>query len=290
MKNILRKILNKLRTISRFFNPAQIKFRLLCFPFWIKNKIAMRHYRLMTEQELKDNRRSDTVFIFGSGYSLNEITDSQWQELSGHDTIGFNMFVHQDFIRVDYHLFREVSSSDIDPAIWKPAIKKYAALIKNSRHYNKTVLLVQGEYRALNGNKLIGMHLLPHGTSVYRFRTKSRSIYQPPTKSIGEGLVHGTSTLIEAVNLAYCLGWKNIVLVGVDLYDRRYFWLDKDETRDSDQLRQTKHKQRHNTADRSIPFLGQWHDLMEREGVRLSVYNPKSLLAEVMPVYNKQTL
>ena len=34
----------------------------------------------------------------------------------------------------------------------------------------------------------------------------------------------------DTVNVAYCLGWKHIVLVGVDLYDSRYFYLPQDST------------------------------------------------------------
>ncbi len=37
-------------------------------------------------------------------------------------------------------------------------------------------------------------------------------------------------TLVDAVNVAYCLGWKEIVLVGIDLYDSRYYWLPPDKT------------------------------------------------------------
>ena len=32
-------------------------------------------------------RRSDTIYIFGSGYSLNEITREQWGEIEKHDTM-----------------------------------------------------------------------------------------------------------------------------------------------------------------------------------------------------------
>ena len=250
----------------------------------------MRHHYCLTVDELLKSRKSDTVFIFGSGYSLNELSETEWREMARHNTIGFNWFVRQNFIRVDYHLFREVSGSDTDPAVWKPAIKEYADLLKNSPHYENSVMVIQGGYKALNGNRLISMRLLSRDTRIFRFHNNSRSIYKPPSKNISEGLVHGTSTLIDVVNLAYSLGWKNIVLVGVDLYDRRYFWLGNEETRNCDKTRQASHKQTHNTANRLIPFLGQWRELMEREGIQLSVYNPKSLLADVMPVYSKNSL
>jgi hypothetical protein len=45
---------------------------------------------------------------------------------------------------------------------------------------------------------------------------------------------------------------------------------------------------RHPTASRIIPYLKGWGELLDAEGVRLMVYNPRSLLAEVLPVYQRE--
>ena len=55
-----------------------------------------------------------------------------------------------------------------------------------------------------------------------------------PTRSFAQGVRHAPGTLSDVVNCAYLLGWKDIVLVGVDLYDSRYFWLEQDQTLDYD--------------------------------------------------------
>ncbi len=290
MKLILWKILNKLRQLEWALSPTRIRFLSICLPFWIKDKLAMRYYRRLSEADLKKRRRSDTVFIFGSGYSLHDISISEWRQIEKYDTMSFNWFIRQNFVRVDFHLIREIYYDDFDRVGWKSALTEYGRLIEQNILFQDTVFIVQGEYRALNGNRMIALKLLPRGAAVYRFFNKSRSVYETPTKSLSKGLVHGAGTLISMVNLAYCLGWKNIVLVGVDLYDRRYFWLGKDETRINDKIRQASHEQKHNTADRIISFLGQWGKLMEAEGVRLSVFNPKSLLTEVLPVFDWQDI
>ena len=41
------------------------------------------------------------MFIFGSGASLNAITPTEWTEIERHDTLGFNWFVRQSFVRCD---------------------------------------------------------------------------------------------------------------------------------------------------------------------------------------------
>ena len=51
------------------------------------------------------------------------------------------------------------------------------------------------------------------------------------SRSIDSGVVHGYGSIISVVNIAYLMGWKNIVLVGIDLYDHRYFYVPDNETR-----------------------------------------------------------
>ena len=263
----------------------KLHFRTLCALYWLKDKLGSRHYRQLTDKDLKASRKSDTVFIFGSGYSLHDISGREWERISGHDTLAFNWFVYQDWIRVDYHVFKELSPDDLDPEVWKVALEKFALLVRNNPHYRETIFIVQGGYRGINGNRLIGMKLLPEGSPIFRFFIKSRGIYEAPSRSLSDGLVHGPASLVTAVNFAYALGWKKIVMAGVDLYDRRYFWLGKDETRAVDSIRSSTYKDKHNTADRLVPYLGKWNELMNREGIQLYVYNPRSLLAQVLPVY-----
>ncbi|MFQ5934582.1 MAG: hypothetical protein ACE5KI_08075, partial [Dehalococcoidia bacterium] len=156
--------------------------------------------------------------------------------------------------------------------------------------YKDSILLVQGGWRAINGNRMIGRRLLPEGARVFRFRNRPRSAYEPPSPSFKAGLFHGASTLSDCVNFAYIMGWRRIVLVGVDLYDRRYFWLRDVETRDHDVARGASHEQRHNSAEGVIRVLGAWGEVLSQEGVQLSVYNPRSLLASVLPMFDRDLM
>ncbi len=254
---------------------------------WVRSSLNSRLYRVLNEVELHASRKSDTVFIFGSGYSINEITYPEWSHFQEHDTLGFNWFVRQDKIRVDYHLTRELSPDDLDPSVWRPAIWEHAELIRNSPYYRETIFLVQAGWRAINGNRLVGMRLLPERARVFRFFNHRRGRLQPPSSTLNEGLVHGESTLTDCINFGLILGWRSIVLVGVDLYDRRYFWLRHDKTRDNDRLRSASHTTRHNAAQGLTEHLGKWRDVLLARGCTLYVYNPRSLLASVLPVYDK---
>ena len=79
------------------------------------------------------------------------------------------------------------------------------------------------------------------------------------------------------------MGWKHIVLVGVDLYDRRYFWLPPNETRLIDSVRNFTFDDP--AKDGKVESIGKWKTIFEQHGVNLYVYNPKSLLTDVLPLY-----
>ncbi len=101
---------------------------------------------------------------------------------------------------------------------------------------------------------------------------------------------------MDCINMAFLMGWKQIVLVGVDLYDQRYFWLPADATWNFDSagrsiaqtvgVRGDRYDQIHNTVRNGvIQTIEEWKKDFEKYGVALTVYNPRSLLTSVLPVY-----
>jgi hypothetical protein len=246
--------------------------------------LANRHaYRYVDVGELRSRRRSETVFVFGSGASLNELAAEDWEEIARHDTFGFNWFVHQRYVRCDFHLIRGVPDTDRDPMVWQPQLEEYFNLIRTNPCFSQTAFLVHGGFRAINGNRAIGYRLLPPGSTVFRWRTNMGD--ELPSRSFQQGLVHGYSTLQECINAAYLLGWTRIVLAGVDLYDRRYFWLGAEETRSIDVRREAVSRDSHARSQTGmIEALGDWSRWLAGEGVELSVLNARSLLARVLSV------
>ena len=253
-------------------------------PPWLRALARRRRYRLLSEEELRATRRSETVFVFGSGWSLNEIPPEEWRRIEEHDTLGFNWFVHERFVRCDYHLVRGIPDDDLDPAIWRPQVAEYFRLVRENPCFDGTTFLVQAGFRAINGNRALGYGYLPDERPVFLWKTNLRD--DLPTRSFAAGLVHGASTLQECVNFAALLGWRTIVLAGVDLYDRRYFWLADEETRSLDAQRGAPVEQAHSRGTSGmIETFGAWRSALLADGIELQVYNPRSLLAQVLPVY-----
>ena len=248
---------------------------------WILNKsVPPSYYKNLSEKKLLASRKKDTVFIFGSGYSLNTISEKEWKFFEAHDTVGFNWFIYQNWIRSDFHLIRGISDWDFDKSIWKSDLKKYFDLINSNSHYSNTTFLIQKGFSAINGNRTVGLKLLPKGTPIFRWK---KSQGPEPKFSFNEGLTHNNSVLDETVNFAFLMGWKHIVLVGVDLYDRRYFWLPPDKSRLIDTVRNFTYKDP--AKDGKVAYISKWKKIFEQYNVTLYVYNAKSLLAEVLPTY-----
>lgn len=251
---------------------------------WLAARRSLGTYRGLDEPALRATRRSDTVFVFGSGASLNDLRPDELAAISRYDTLGFNWFVHQDFVRCDYHLIRGIPDTDLDTKVWRPQVEEYCRLIRESPRFRDTVFLVQTGFRATNGNRIVGLRLLPEGARIFLWRTNTRAV--EPGGTFADGLTHGHSTLQECINFAFLLGWREIVLVGVDLYDRRYFWLPEDEARSVDVRRRAAAGDSHSRAGSGmVVALGAWRRWLEARGVQLSVYNPRSLLAAELPVF-----
>ena len=244
---------------------------------WAGFHAHKRRYQPLTEAELKSLKKSDTVFIFGSGGSLNDITAAEWRAIEEHDTFGFNWFVHQQFVRSDFHVVREVG----EWKDWRSDINRYFELIKSNPRFANTTFLVQTGFSAVNGNRAIWLELVPPNR-VFLFRSHRGSPL--PSTSLAAGVSHTEGTLSDCINLAALIGWRHIVLCGVDLYNRQYFWLPSGEPRHGD----TTTVGPHNTAIGGIvDSIRTWRDFYEPQGVRLYVYNPRSLLADVLPVWKQ---
>jgi hypothetical protein len=245
---------------------------------------ALGRYVVLDEAALRATRRGDTIFIFGSGYSINDLTPGEVEHFERHDTLGFNWFVHQNVVRMDYHLVREISHGDRDPAVWRPQVREYFELARTSTRYRETIFLLQSGVHALSANRALALGLVPETNRIFLWRSQRGR--RTLGRAFSDGLSHPNATVEECVNFAYLGGWRQIVLVGIDLYDRRYFWLAPTETRGTDLARGAAFDQPHQSANGAlIQTLGEWARVLASEGVTLSVHNPLSLLAEVLPVY-----
>jgi hypothetical protein len=256
------------------------RYHLNCARQWLR-AAAVDDYPVLDPAAAAARRRSDTVFIFGSGWSLNEISPETWGRIAEHDTFGFNYHFRQRFVRMDFHLFRELRNA-AEPASKADAIIEEFNRSLATACYADTVAVLQDGWLS-ELNRIVAERRLTPGTRVLRYW--NRRGFAAPSESFSAGITHGTGTLTDCINIASCLGWKKIVIAGVDLYDSRYFWLDRDADREMGPASMIR-TQRHPTAANGIVhLLGTWREWLDRRHVGLFNFNQKSLLSDVLPLF-----
>lgn len=197
--------------------------------------------------------------------------------MAEYDTIGFSQFQEQQFIRVDYHLVAEALN-----------LGRYVALFRDNPRYESTIYVVQEGLLAHVGNEIVGRGMLPPGSRVFRFHRRARGRYEDPSAGFRRGVVHGYNSSISTTNFALLSGWTRIVLVGVDLYDKEYFYLPWGAPAEGERWGR-KASDRFPSADLVVEYFRRWRSVANASGVSIEVYNPRSLLAEVLNVFSWDT-
>ncbi len=182
-------------------------------------------YKALNLSTVIKYKKSNTIFILGSGPSINTITSEQWREIARHDSIGFNWWLLHDFVPTFYHC--EYNR--------KPFVVEYLmqALEKKKERYKNTIFFISSRARKR------GMHprFIPRMFSdnpiccFYKYprliRVKSD---RPFKKEDFKGRFQYRGSLNLMLYLAYRMQYKNIVLLGVDLKTAQTFYDNYKET------------------------------------------------------------
>lgn len=97
--------------------------------------------------------------------------------------------------------------------------------------------------------------------------------------------IHGKCTMINVLHLAWYLKYKQILFVGVDLYDSRYFWIREGKTRSSVKKKRKTFKARHSIAKITVATV---RDFRKRyPEIKMFTYNPQSVLRKSIPIWER---
>lgn len=217
------------------------------------------------------------VVIWGSGASINDLTDWQMDQLRACHGITFNEF-YKSKIPVDYYIVREQNITPNRVAPGETLDDFYAAMngpyidscrivcrIKAEGHYHHEEHLDRLGGAGVVVNDVKGGGVANLGDDIFKI-----------------GLHHGKCSLFSAIHLAHYLGYKEIIFAGVDLYDSRYFWLKPDESRYTLEAKGKTCTDPHSTAGYVLKVVKQ---LGEATGIKAYTANPRSLLTRVIKVW-----
>jgi len=248
---------------------------------------------------------TDTLFILGSGPSIEDITASQWQHIAQHTSIGLNSWVIHDFIP-DFYGCEEVESLE-----YIEVQTTISAMLRREDVTAKRpgVLLLRPQSRT-EGNRIIDIPSPLRGRSRIYGRTtavtrKTTNLVSDLEKLLGSYqrgkipspiLIDAGMSIARMVSLGVVSGFTKIVLLGVDLNSNTYFFDQNPgyfERRGIDTFNPWKHRgQAHDTQDRTtrhfiatefLPALAS--AAKNTHGVDVFLSSTHSALANDLPQY-----
>lgn len=219
MKNFLR---NNFLLVILFYFFYSI-FSKLKLRFKITNK------SILNKNVFDLNIKKDSCFIMASGSSVNDINSKQFDIIKKNFSIGINSWFLHDFIS-DMYMYEAG-----DPS-WSEAHKIFEYLESNYKKFTHIPILMPYDsfwfdknikhLRDNNKIRILYYYVLPF------FFTKKKNIiksYKNQRKlqnllKFSSGVYGSGSSIIRSICLAEELGFKEIILVGVDLNNTDYFY------------------------------------------------------------------
>lgn len=261
----------------------------------VKNFASRSFIKIAEYSQLSKDKSNDVIFVLGSGSSVNELGDRVWEEIRSADSIGINFWLIHDHVP-DYYLFEVPRDEDR-----KIVFRKLLESKKEEYLGQKCTFLVKDISHGNFGEEVIPQNLRENVYTFFQYNVLGSSL-DLVRKSINRyrffGVIKSDSVLLSrratvfsAVYFAWKMGYKKIVLVGVDLNNTRYFYED-DEYKGALVPSSGQTGEVHKTVD---PQYGSVkidelicafnEDVLKPEGVKLYTASKKSLLYPRIPFY-----
>ena len=189
---------------------------------------------LLQDLDLATVKKSEVLFILGSGPSINRISAERWAAIARHDTVGFNFWLCHAFVPRLY-FFEAISRADSDIyraycAVAKSRAAEYRAVPKvvtELQHSGAAFLRdLPPEWREnLHTPRPVTLAARDEAEFAYGLRElQRRGLFQAATRI--RSLFKYAGSLSSLVALATCMDYRTIVLCGVDLATQEYFYQD----------------------------------------------------------------
>ncbi len=243
-------------------------------------------------------KRSDTLFILGSGASINRISQERWRVIAEHDSVGFNLWLFHPFVPTMY--FTEGGPPGRYDARILQVIATRASAYRNVLKV-VTDIAIEGHQYIFDFDsgfrqKLYVAETMPLVARCEPELRRGIAFLRAAgafdrSDRIGSLFKH-TGSLSTMIALGAKLGYRRLVLCGVDLTTAAYFYQDPVLFPASADLVTTPPQQKHLTLTRhswgTMPIDAVVRELksqvLDPAGIELLVENPQSALASFLPV------
>ncbi len=255
---------------------------------------------LLSSIDLRRYMRSETVFLLGSGPSINHITPQRWQGIARHDSIGLNFWLFHPFVptfwvaeSIAYGGARDEAARRMRDVANRRArdyagtVKIITDLFERGRQF---VLDLSPEFRR-NLFTAYNVPMLARTDAEFEAAVKylaAKGVFRPSTR-IRALLKYGLS-LSLVLTLALRLRYRRIVLCGFDMGMQEYFYQDPEKFPATADLSLVPRDVPHGAARRFEWMLPQRavvqhmrRLLLEPAGIELYVENRSSALWPEVP-------
>ncbi|HHX70281.1 MAG TPA: hypothetical protein GX708_19795 [Gallicola sp.] len=178
--------------------------------------------------DIKNKKTSDTIFIMGSGRSINNYSEKQWKDIVNSDSLGFNFWLLHEFIP-SYYMYE------------LPRDKKMKEdFLYNLEHveeeYRNTLIFLKEGNNGKKNSRVIPTNIFKQTKVLFnptipiievsQLERALKFIQKTINKKDNRKIVvfNKRASLFSAVLFSYLCGYKNIVLCGVDLNNTSYFY------------------------------------------------------------------
>jgi hypothetical protein len=266
----------------------------------VRARIAETGIPLLSRDRLDGVKRTDTLFVLGSGSSINRIGPARWATIGRYDSIGLNFWLFHQFVPTMYY-FELVEGHEHDiirdfTAIAGRAASRYQGTFKIASEFHNGLRLLEGLSGEFRQNLCAHLSVPAYIDNDRQLRTSIRLLRQfrvfAPHASPHNLFKHAGS-LSSVLCLAVKMHYRRIVLCGIDLSSPEYFYQDRAFYPDGVHVQSSIRTPRHESimprlyrnaypADRIVAELKK--QVLDPLGIELYVENKSSALYPGVPL------
>ncbi len=257
---------------------------------------------LLQELDLSKVKKSNTIFILGSGSSINKISPHKWQIISSHDSIGFNFWFCHKHIPT-FYTFEPASYNYKIPEC--PKLETLMAKVfheevaKKEAEYSSVIKFITDLYpdrisfiKDLPDGFRQNLYAVPIVSAFARNELEldaniryllNTDVFHPSSQI--DKLFKFRATLSALITFAIKLGYQRIVLCGIDLNNPAYFYQDPQQYPNMASFYSSPPGQIHDTL-KPLPIMvpidliiyEMKRQILDPRGIEIYVENPSSAL------------
>lgn len=220
----------------RFYSVTSILPRMVVSRLWLRRAVSMGVGRPLHDLEASTIAKTDTVFVMGTGSSINTFPPEWWQLIRAHSSIGMNFFTLHEHVP-SIHVFestRGIRKDVLTKRVVEVGDYRSVPLIAKTQLSNfasKRVMRRLGNLAALpkpvRDQIYLSLDLNVAGSNAKAIESSYRALgrfglFSPKRRFLYLTKRGGSVTYI--INLAVRLGFTRIVLCGIDLNHTEYFY------------------------------------------------------------------